>query len=512
MRARRQLRSRRAPRVRPAAFRKAHAPHVLPFAARLEATIRAEFQLLIGRVLTGIVPILLARGARRDAVSLSELWQTLQTTQRPKAVLTKLFNQVNAETDRALAARLPGLPIAAVVRNGAQLEEQWIRKNTDLLVAGPRVQRAVEAVIAQPLDRGLSVREIQKQLETKLGVEARRAELIARDQTLKLAGQLQQARQTGAGIRRYVWTTSEDERVRPDHAKLDGTIQSWDAPPVVDQRTGRRAHPGGDFQCRCSPDPILDDPTFAEQAPSAEPILSDEPSAEALGLGVEEAVGAEFAPEGLGEEAAAAPDPFAERLQALEEERQAFSATEAQREEERAAAEQARLEADRQAAAQAAQQRTLEQARLEFQALLAQPSRAPAQAQTLLAQAAEATGGAAASAEILQAIATALPGKSLADLGAIPFTAAELQSDTSLRFLRGDPFFAAGGDVADNFGSSKGGLPQITIEADGRVFLSNGRHRLTVARELGLSQIKARVRKLGPRGGVRWEYVGLVKI
>jgi hypothetical protein len=144
--------------------------------------------------------------------------------------------------------------------------------------------------------------------------------------------------------------------------------------------------------------------------------------------------------------------------------------------------------------------------------LLLPPSRVASSGAELLAQAQEIVAKKAAHSEIIAAIETALQGKSLKDLTAIPFTVEELRSDPSLRFLRADPFFAAAGDVSDNFGSSKGGLPQITIEADGSVHLSNGRHRLTVARELGLRQIMARIRKVGPRGGVQWEFVGMLRV
>lgn len=52
-----------------------------------------------------------------------------------------------------------------------------------------------------------------------------------------------------AGFGRYVWVTRRDDRVRPDHARLDGGIFRWDDPPVVDLRSGRRGHPGQDYNC-----------------------------------------------------------------------------------------------------------------------------------------------------------------------------------------------------------------------------------------------------------------------
>lgn len=60
------------------------------------------------------------------------------------------------------------------------------------------------------------------------------------------------------GFDRYVWTTKKDNRVRPDHARLEGRIISWNDPPVVDLRSGRRAHCGGDYNCRCTASPLAD--------------------------------------------------------------------------------------------------------------------------------------------------------------------------------------------------------------------------------------------------------------
>ena len=61
-----------------------------------------------------------------------------------------------------------------------------------------------------------------------------------------------------AGFGRYVWVTRRDDRVRPDHARLDGGIFRWDDPPVVDLRSGRRGHPSRDYGCRCVASPLED--------------------------------------------------------------------------------------------------------------------------------------------------------------------------------------------------------------------------------------------------------------
>lgn len=82
----------------------------------------------------------------------------------------------------------------------------------------------------------------------------RRAGLIARDQVLKLHAKITRYRQKAAGINKYVWTTSLDERVRDEHAELEGETFSWDGEGDPDE-----GHPGEAVNCRCVAYPVLDD-------------------------------------------------------------------------------------------------------------------------------------------------------------------------------------------------------------------------------------------------------------
>jgi SPP1 gp7 family putative phage head morphogenesis protein len=102
-------------------------------------------------------------------------------------------------------------------------------------------------------------KEIEQYIGKNVTNTTARAKLIARDQVSKLNGKLNQYRQQKLGGEFYIWRTSEDERVRKDHKKLDGRKFSWEKPPVVDKKTGRRGHPGYDYQCRCTAEMVLDD-------------------------------------------------------------------------------------------------------------------------------------------------------------------------------------------------------------------------------------------------------------
>lgn len=272
----RQGRSPRAPARAPSHdVRARRAPNALPLANALIDALDSEFDHLIAIVMREVDPILLAHGARRDAadlhqdaVSVRELFRLLTSRFNPMALLRRLFAQVDTEVRHATERALPQLSIPAVLSNGTRMQNLWVRQNSDLIVAAEPIKSVVRDVLDNRLKEGVRVEELRAELQERLGMSKRRASLIARDQTLKASGQLQEARQTQVGIRRYVWTTSLDERVRDDHERLEGRVFSWDDPPVTNfsevirGKPERRGHPGSDFQCRCTADPVLDDPAF----------------------------------------------------------------------------------------------------------------------------------------------------------------------------------------------------------------------------------------------------------
>jgi SPP1 gp7 family putative phage head morphogenesis protein len=115
----------------------------------------------------------------------------------------------------------------------------------------------VQRVIENAIIYGARPERLAEEIEARYGVSESRARLIARDQTLKFHGDLVKDKQTKAGIDRYVWTTSSDERVREMHAELDGTEQSWSEDPVTNPQ-GDTNCPGRDYQCRCIAYPVFD--------------------------------------------------------------------------------------------------------------------------------------------------------------------------------------------------------------------------------------------------------------
>lgn len=94
---------------------------------------------------------------------------------------------------------------------------------------------------------------LSAELTRVVGMSRRRADLIARDQTSKLYGQLTRYRSEQAGLTRFRWDTRLDSRVRDSHRALEGRTFTWasGAPP-------RGIFPGQEVNCRCVAQSVVD--------------------------------------------------------------------------------------------------------------------------------------------------------------------------------------------------------------------------------------------------------------
>lgn len=122
--------------------------------------------------------------------------------------------------------------------------------NNVLLVKNVPAQfyQQVGQQVVQGLRTGQRAEDLQAIIVDRYGVSQSRARLIARDQTGKIYGELNKARQQDLGIDSFTWRTCEDERVRPEHEELDGQSFPWDAPPS-------EGIPGEPVACRCGAEP-----------------------------------------------------------------------------------------------------------------------------------------------------------------------------------------------------------------------------------------------------------------
>lgn len=168
-----------------------------------------------------------------------------------------------------VAALYDEQPVADVLAMGA-LEAANLIKT----IPGEHLAKVARAVAdnfsGRPLPEG---RSLVQQIQHLGGVTEWRAKLIARDQTAKLNGALNQARQQSIGVEEYIWRTVKDQRVvgnpaglypkgnkaHGNHYLMDGVRCRWDDPTVYSTDGGRtwkkrydgmpRNHPKDDIQC-----------------------------------------------------------------------------------------------------------------------------------------------------------------------------------------------------------------------------------------------------------------------
>jgi SPP1 gp7 family putative phage head morphogenesis protein len=153
---------------------------------------------------------------------------------------------------KAAGGRVQGID---ATRGKAAQIQVWTRENAKLIqsIPGEALDKLADRVAKHVTD-GTRIETIAKLIEDEFGPNvhtgaAARAMLIARTETAKLNASIARDSMQASGATGYVWSTADDERVREGHSLLDGEPFTWDAPPVTDERTGARNHPGEDFQC-----------------------------------------------------------------------------------------------------------------------------------------------------------------------------------------------------------------------------------------------------------------------
>lgn len=224
-----------------------------------------------------------ARALRRVAARCGALTRGAINPQSPLASSAQArralegYGQTLQDWARATAARM----VADVSRRD---ERFWIeqskeigrnlRKELQRSPTGPAVrERTAEAaalITSLPLEaaqrievyavdymtKGIRASELVKRIMETGEVTKSRANTIARTETSRTAGLLQEVRAKSVGSPGYIWRTSEDADVRDLHRRLEGKYFTWDRPPVAGSR-GMRYHPGGGPNCRCWAEVVL---------------------------------------------------------------------------------------------------------------------------------------------------------------------------------------------------------------------------------------------------------------
>jgi SPP1 gp7 family putative phage head morphogenesis protein len=142
--------------------------------------------------------------------------------------------------------------------------ERLVQQNASLIRSLPTdIAEKTNSFVAAQQRRGLRSDTIAKQLQERLPeMRAASVRLIARTETAKAETAVTQARAESIGIGWYQWHTSEDQRVRLSHKKMDGVLCRFSDPPAPEALAGERSTlghyaPGACPNCRCLALPVV---------------------------------------------------------------------------------------------------------------------------------------------------------------------------------------------------------------------------------------------------------------
>ena len=168
--------------------------------------------------------------------------------------------------------RATGVDLGAIV-TAEGLEdfiELSVNKNVSLIKSLPEEYlKQVETIVNNGVVSGARYTTIEKEIISKTGASAglaNRIKLIARNEVSTINAQINKRRSEALGIKKGIWRTSEDERVRgnpsgkypnakPSHFKLNG--EEFDLSKGM-KVNGEFIFPGIPINCRCSYSPIIE--------------------------------------------------------------------------------------------------------------------------------------------------------------------------------------------------------------------------------------------------------------
>lgn len=168
--------------------------------------------------------------------SLKLLGGFLEMTIRPE--ITEIFDHmahVHTDDFATEIRRRTSVDVGAIVRDEDldDILRDRVSQNVALIKSMHQTLLGdVERMVYEAKMQGKSHKDLKSELVDRFGIANRKAALIARDQMASLNSDFNQIRQEQAGIEKYEWHTSEDERVRKgkrphNHRVLNGKVYKW---------------------------------------------------------------------------------------------------------------------------------------------------------------------------------------------------------------------------------------------------------------------------------------------
>ena len=185
-----------------------------------------------------------------------------ESQKKKDTVFEDLFDRAIFKADEDFQENVKNVTVEVELneKEKEHLSKEW-EENLDLDIKGWEQDhiKQLRQEIKKAYFAGDRYGSLVKTIQDNYGVSENKARFLARQETKLLVSNYVQGQYQNNGFPEYVWQCVRgggEHPVRPYHKALDGTVQSWDSPPVVD-KYGNRKHPGQDYGCRCTPRPFL---------------------------------------------------------------------------------------------------------------------------------------------------------------------------------------------------------------------------------------------------------------
>lgn len=185
---------------------------------------------------------------------------------RAKPLAERMVEQAELASKGQLHASLKALSGGMSMKTGidnpnlSNIYKASVAENVGLIksIASEYLTK-VQGAVMRSITTGNGLQDLVPALEQYEGQTHRRARNIALDQTRKVYNSVNKGRMQAIGLKKFQWHHSAGgANPREDHIEMDGQIYSFDALPVIDQRTGERGIPGQAPNCRCTMSPVFD--------------------------------------------------------------------------------------------------------------------------------------------------------------------------------------------------------------------------------------------------------------
>jgi len=171
--------------------------------------------------------------------------------------LQRSMDKLTGET--TINARNVSQQTREVIKAGTQQSTSLIKSISEEYLE--EVQEALMRSIASPKGSYTStVKAIDEMLQGRFRVYKNKAKNITLDQTRKAYNSITDARMRSVGVSKYRWRhAGGSQEPRAYHRDvLNGQVFSLDDPPIIDQSTGERGHPGDAINCKCFKVPVVE--------------------------------------------------------------------------------------------------------------------------------------------------------------------------------------------------------------------------------------------------------------